>query len=248
MLNETEAATAIATPSSAPAAPAAPASAPAGGWPTLTFPERRVLGVLVEKQKTTPDVYPLSLNALVTGCNQKSNREPIVNLSDEEITAALTSCQQKGLVVKVTGGRVDRWRHQLYETWNVSKVELAILAELLLRGPQTEGELRAHTNRMEPIADVEALRVALKPLTERKLVIFLGAEGRRGTTITHAFHEPDDLEKLRSAAPVAAHPSESRSRGPDPALEEMKEQLVTLQAEVSRLQAAVAELQRHVRG
>jgi uncharacterized protein YceH (UPF0502 family) len=243
MLNETEAATATAMPSSAPAAPA---SAPAGGWPTLTFPERRVLGVLVEKQKTTPDVYPLSLNALVTGCNQKSNREPMVNLSDEEVTAALTSCQQKGLVVKVTGGRVDRWRHQLYETWNVSKVELAILAELMLRGPQTEGELRAHTNRMEPIADVEALRAALKPLTERKLVIFLGAEGRRGTTITHAFHEADDLERLRSAAPVAAHPSESRSRGPDPALEEMKEQLVTLQAEVSRLQAAVAELQRHV--
>jgi uncharacterized protein YceH (UPF0502 family) len=246
MLNEIEAAPAAATPSSAPAAPAAPVGVPAGGWPTLAFPERRVLGVLVEKQKTTPDVYPLSLNALATGCNQKSNREPTVNLSDEEITAALTSCQQKGLVVKVTGGRVDRWRHQLYETWNVSKVELAILAELMLRGPQTEGELRAHTNRMEPIADVEALRAALKPLTERKAIIFLGAEGRRGTTITHGFHEAADLENLRSAAPVVAHPSESRSRGPDPALVDIQAQLVTLQAEVSRLQAAVAELQRHV--
>src|SRR5262249_14942459 len=136
---------------------AAPVAAPSAAWPVLSFHERRVLGVLVEKAKTTPDIYPLSLNALVTGCNQKSNREPVLNLSDAEVEEALANCQKKGLVVKITGGRVERWRHTLYESWHVDKVELAILAELLLRGPQTEGELRARASRMESIADLDAL-------------------------------------------------------------------------------------------
>src|SRR5947209_6373261 len=116
-----------------------------GPWPVLDLPERRVLGVLVEKQKTskTADTYPLSLNALVTGCNQKSNRDPILNLSDDDAEEALARCQRKNLAIKITGmGRVIRWRHALYEAWHVDKVELALLAELLLRGPQTEGELR----------------------------------------------------------------------------------------------------------
>src|SRR5262249_32007817 len=161
-------------------------------------------GVLVEKAKTTPDIYPLSLNALVTGCNQKSNREPVLNLSDAEVEEALASCQKKGLVVKITGGRVERWRHTIYESWHVDKVELAILAELLLGGPQTEGDLRARASRMEPIADLEALRATLRPMAERKLVVWLGEEGRRGTTIAHGFFDPADLERLRSAAPVSA--------------------------------------------
>src|SRR5438552_2309480 len=84
-------------------------------WPVLSTLDRRVLGVLVEKAKTTADAYPLSLNALVTGCNQKSNRDPMLNVSDVEVEEALTSAQKKGLVVKITGGRVERWRHILYE-------------------------------------------------------------------------------------------------------------------------------------
>src|SRR6266581_7488556 len=94
-------------------------------WPVLDPQERRVLGVLVEKAKTTPDVYPLSLNALVTGCNQKSNREPVLNLEDYEVEQALTEAQKKGLAVKVIGGRVERWRHALYDAWHLNKVELA---------------------------------------------------------------------------------------------------------------------------
>jgi uncharacterized protein len=106
-------------------------------WPALDDNERRVLGVLVEKAKTTPDAYPMSLNALVTGCNQKSNRDPVMELEDWEVEDALQSCKDKGLVVKVVGGRVERFKHTLYESWRVDKVELAVLAELLLRGPQT---------------------------------------------------------------------------------------------------------------
>src|SRR2546423_2639716 len=97
-------------PAPGPASSAVPAS-----WPVLSLHERRVLGVLVEKAKTTPDAYPLSLNALVTGCNQKSNRDPVLNLSDVDVEEALGSMQKKGLVMKITGsGRVERWRHNLY--------------------------------------------------------------------------------------------------------------------------------------
>src|SRR5213080_2922164 len=88
-----------------------------GPWPVLDAKERRVLGVLVEKAKTTPDTYPMSVNALVTGCNQKSNRDPALNLSEPEVEEALVSVQQKGLAIKITGGRVVRWRHNLYEAW-----------------------------------------------------------------------------------------------------------------------------------
>src|SRR5690349_13573665 len=115
---------------------------PPPAWPILTLQERRVLGVLVEKAKTTPDGYPLSLNALVTGCNQKSNRDPVTSLSDVEVEEVLDGLGKKGLTTRITGGRVDRWKHNLYEAWRAGKVELAVLAELLLRGPQSEGELR----------------------------------------------------------------------------------------------------------
>ncbi len=166
-------------------------------WPVLHPHERRVLGVLVEKAKTTPDVYPLSMNSLVTGCNQKSNRDPILNLSDLDVEEALLTAQKRGFTTRITGGRVERWRHGLYEAWSVGKVELAILAELLLRGPQTEGELRARASRMEAIDDLDALRAALLPLAERRLVVYLTPEGRRGTILTHGFHSSEELVRLR---------------------------------------------------
>src|SRR5207247_3644923 len=136
--------------------------------------------------------------ALVTGCNQKSNRDPVLNLTDQEVEEALNEAQQLGLVTRVQGGRVERWRHNLYEVWNVNKVELAVLAELLLRGPQTEGELRGRASRMEPIDDLDSLRAQLKPLVERGLVVYLGPEGRRGTQLTHGFHTPKELEYLQA--------------------------------------------------
>src|SRR5438874_13059329 len=131
---------------------------PAAPWPALNMTERRVLGVLVEKAKTTPDAYPMSLNSLVTGSNQKSNRDPVLNLSDDDVVQALRGAQQKGLAIRITGGRVERWRHNLYDALHVGKVELAVLAELLLRGPQTEGQLRGRAARMEAIDDLGGLR------------------------------------------------------------------------------------------
>jgi uncharacterized protein YceH (UPF0502 family) len=242
----------------------------AGPWPALDVPERRVLGVLVEKQKTskTADAYPMSLNALTTGCNQKSNRDPALNLSEDDVEDALGRCQKKGLVMRITGGRVDRWRHLLYETWHVDRIDLAILAELLLRGPQTEGELRTRAARMEPIEDLDALRRCLRPLVERNLVVYLTPEDRRGAVLTHGFHDPRERERLKahhSAQPLPAEvpapippapvpappPPPSRAEQALPALEAAlaagREETAALKRQLGELQATVAVLQKELR-
>jgi uncharacterized protein YceH (UPF0502 family) len=224
------------------------AAAATTAWPVLGLHERRVLGVLVEKAKTTPDVYPLSVNSLVAGCNQKSNRDPFLNMTEDDAEAALASCQQKGLAIKITGGRVIRWRHSLYEAWKVDKVDLAVLGELLLRGPQTEGELRTRASRMEPIDDLDKLRDELRPLTERKLVVYLTPENRRGTMLTHGFHEARELEHLRARHAGAAaeeHPPASFQLPTDPGLEA---RLQATQAEVAALRGMMSELQTTVAG
>lgn len=243
---------------SATPVPAASGPAPVT-YPVLDNEERRVLGVLIEKQKTTPDVYPMSLNALVTGCNQKSNRDPVMNLNDEQVEEALVRAQKKGLAIRITGGsRVQRWRHNLYETWRLDKVEMAIIAELLLRGPQTEGELRTRASRMEPIDDLETLRSLLKSLAERGAVVYLTPEGRRGTMVTHGFHLPAEVERLKahhgremaddplpvrsSAAPVAAAAPVQSER-----LTMLETQLGEARAELAGLRERVAELAEHVR-
>jgi uncharacterized protein YceH (UPF0502 family) len=242
------------------AAPSQGPTAAPPSWPTLDARECRILGVLVEKAKTTPDAYPLSLNALLTGCNQKSNRDPATNYDEADVEETLAKLQKRGsatsidlgggYVQKIVGGRVERWRHVLYETWHVNKLELAVLAELLLRGPQTEGELRSRASRMEPIDDLDALRPVLRSLAERGLVVFLGEEGRRGTIIAHGFHSPAEIDRLRSGAPparndvgespptAAAPPAERRSV--------LETQVVELQAEVSALRSSLAEVQKQV--
>jgi uncharacterized protein YceH (UPF0502 family) len=239
--------------------PAASAAEMPVAWPVLSTLERRVLGVLVEKAKSTPDIYPLSLNSLVTGCNQKSNRDPVLNVADFEVEDALAGAQKNGLVMKITGGRVERWRHILYEAWRVGKVELAILAELLLRGPQTEGELRARAGRMEPIADLDALRSVLKQLAERRLVVYLTPEGRRGTVLTHGFHEPNERERLRAkygaamesegreapAAPASAR--ETAASNLEAGLNEVQTQISDLRSAFSELEVKVAHLAEEVR-
>jgi uncharacterized protein YceH (UPF0502 family) len=230
-----------------------PAASAPPNWPALTINERRVLGVLVEKAKTTPDVYPLSVNAVLTASNQKSNRDPILNLEDLDVEDALASAQQKGLAIKITGGRVIRWRHALYEAFKVDKQELAILGELLLRGPQTEGELRGRASRMEPIDDLDSLRAILRPMADRGLVVFLTPQGRRGTALTHGFHDPQELERLRTrhaSGAEAIETSSTRVYDSDrtaPAIRsDLEERLAQTQAEVAALRTQVADLQAKV--
>jgi uncharacterized protein YceH (UPF0502 family) len=230
----------------------APTAVPPGPWPVLDVQERRVLGVLVEKAKTTPDNYPLSVNALVSGCNQKSNRDPLLNLSDPDVEDALARCQKKGLAIKITGGRVVRWRHNLYEAWRVDKVDLAIVAELLLRGPQTEGELRTRVSRMEPLDDLDALRGALKPLLERGLVIYLTPEDRRGAILTHGFHDSVELDHLRGHFASSPALSESMAQqttrpAPAPPGPDVQGELTSLREAVADLQAGLRALREELR-
>jgi uncharacterized protein len=173
----------------------------APSWVPLAPRERRVLGVLAEKAKTTPEYYPLSLAAIVTGCNQKSNRDPVTNYEPDDVEETLHSLRKKGAVILVEGsGRVQRWKHTLYDWLKVSKVELAVMAELLLRGPQTEGELRARASRMEPLADLPALQAILDALAPRGLVKHLSPPGqKRGVYVAHGLYPADEFEKVRAA-------------------------------------------------
>jgi len=185
--------------------------------------ERRVLGTLIEKGKTTPDQYPLSLNALVTGCNQKSNRDPAMTLDEEQVTRALASLRQTGAVAEVYGsGKIPRYRHLAYEWLGVEKEELAILGELLLRGEQTEGDLRGRASRMDPIPDLDVLRMHLDRLAARGLVIWLSPPGR-GRMLTHGLLPPEKLDKVRaglgiSGASVAAALPEALPQAPSETL------------------------------
>jgi uncharacterized protein len=179
-------------------------------WQPLGAIERRIVGVLAEKAKTTPDVYPMSVNGICTGCNQKSNRSPLMQLEPSQIEESLDKLRELGAVGFVEGyGRVQKYRHYLYDWLGVDKVELAIMTELLLRGDQTIGELRARASRMEPIADLAALRTVLDSLRAKGLVISLTSEGR-GQAVTHALYKPREVEaiKARYAAGGGPLPSE----------------------------------------
>jgi uncharacterized protein YceH (UPF0502 family) len=170
-------------------------------WVPLKSRERRVVGVMVEKAKTTPEYYPMTVAAIAAACNQKSNRDPITNYDQDDVEEILHSLRKKGAVILIEGsGRVAKWKHALYDWLKVSKVELAVLAELLLRGPQTEGELRARASRMEPLADLPALQAILDALTPRSLVVYLSPPGqRRGVFVTHGLYPSEELEKVRTA-------------------------------------------------
>ncbi len=224
----------------------------ANPWRPLSVIERRILGVLVEKQKTT-DTYPLTLNAIVTGCNQKSSRDPILELDDEQVETVLGELQKTGLVTRLIGGRVDKWKHNLYDAWKVSSVEIAILAELLLRGPQTEGELRSRASRMEDIADLDALRQFLAPLRDRKLVVYLTPENRRGSALTHGFHEANELQRL--AANQAVVPADEQSMQTESAsgslpfdaqLKEIRIEITEIRQSIETMRAEMAMLSQSV--
>ena len=193
-------------------------TATARRWQTLPAKDRRVAGVLVEKAKTTPDAYPMTINAIVAGCNQKSNRYPLMNLEADDVEAALDRLRALGAAAVVQGsGRVARYRHYMYEWLGVDKVEMAVMTELLLRGAQTEGELRGRAARMEPIADLAALRPVLESLKAKGLVISLTSPGR-GHVVSHALYEPRELEKLQAqfaaGAVPASEPGEAETAQP----------------------------------
>lgn len=166
-------------------------------WRQLERIERRVAGVLVEKAKTTPDAYPLTLNSLRNGANQKSNRFPQMDLDEEQVSDAAEALAQAGAIARVqSDSRAEKYRHLLYDWLGVDKVELAVMGELLLRGAQTLGELRARAARMEPIPDQRALQPIVDSLHAKGLLTYLTPPGR-GCMVTHNLYQPQELAKLR---------------------------------------------------
>ncbi|MGQ9592159.1 MAG: DUF480 domain-containing protein, partial [Planctomycetota bacterium] len=182
----------------------------------LSFAERRVLGVLIEKGFTTPEGYPLTLNGVVVASNQKTCRDPVTSLDENEVLESLESLRAKGfaVLVRAEGSRADRWKHRAAERLEVEPKELAILAELLVRGPQTDGELRQRATRMVSLGELEEVDRILAGLASRPepLVERLSApEKRRGARYAHTLYPPSEMPEgaresggaLHSAAPAA---------------------------------------------
>ena len=231
-------------------------------WQPLERNDRRVVGVLVEKAKTTPDNYPLTLNSLLNGANQKSNRFPQMQLDEEHVYDALERLRKFKAVAEVQGdGRAPKFRHLLYDWLGVDKFELAVMAELLLRGAQTLGELRGRAARMEPIAGISDLRPILDSLNGKGLLLYLTPPGR-GCIVTHALYQEQELAKLRAehgnqsvdvslSAPEPTTEPTARCTRNDPKNNEdesLRKEVADLRAIVELLRSDLEEVQAKVFG
>lgn len=188
----------------------------------LSKGQRRVLGTLLEKAFTTPEVYPLTVKALTAGCNQKSNRHPMTEYSEDDVLEVLDELRQLGLVavVHTETGRTERFRHYVRKRFTWSEPQLAVMTELLLRGRQTVGDLRARASRMVPIENLDDLRAALRGLMDQKFVQATGPLERRGVEVDHHFYQPGENKKLAwdsSPESEADEAPESRATSGGPA-------------------------------
>jgi uncharacterized protein YceH (UPF0502 family) len=205
--------------------------------PALSLLETRVLGVLVEKQHTVPDTYPLTLNALVSGCNQKNARDPVIEATDAEVQDAIDHLKSLSLVVESSGGRVMRYAQNVGKVLGVPPQSVALLAVLFLRGPQTAGELRIASDRLHKFGDILAVEAFLDELAEKPYVRELArAPGAREARWAH-------LLSGEPVMPAAAAPSTAGAPAGD--LVQAGE-LAALKANVDRLQAEVAALREAV--
>jgi uncharacterized protein YceH (UPF0502 family) len=206
----------------------------------LTLIEARILGVLVEKQATVPDTYPLSLNALTAGCNQKTARDPVMSVSDAEALQALDALRGDSLVIESSGSRVSRYEHNLPRGWALPGASVALLAVLMLRGAQTAAELRANCERLHRFADISAVEGFLDELQNksppwvRKLP---RAPGAREARWAHLLCGEPAVIEMPAGAPAPA---------PDSALVAAVGELAAIKAEQARLLAQIEELRATV--
>jgi hypothetical protein len=181
----------------------------------LSRRQRRVLGVLIEKGITTPEYYPLTLKALTTGCNQKNNRSPLTEYSEEDVSQTLDQLRELGLVAAVhtESGRSERYRHYARKRFPFNEAQLAIMAELWLRGRQSIGELRARASRMHDIPTLEQLRTELHALLAGGYIQASGSLESRGVEVDHNFYRPDENKTLSTMVPSAARPTDEDHEG-----------------------------------
>ena len=213
--------------------------APAGGAPVLSFLEARVLGVLAEKQHTVPDAYPLTLNALVAGCNQKSSRDPVIEATEAEVQAALDHLKSRALVMESSGGRVMRYAHNAGKALGLPPQSVALLAVLFLRGPQTAGELRINSDRLHRFGDILAVEGFLRELAERHMVRELPrAPGAREARWAHLLSgEPVVAASDGASAPGVANDAVSAGE-----IAALRARLDLLEQEVASLRQTVERL------
>lgn len=202
----------------------------------LSLIETRVLGVLLEKQRTVPDTYPLSLNALAAGCNQKTSRDPVLDIEEAEIADAIASLKTHSLIMETSGGRVTRFAHNMERVLGIPSQSSALLAVLMLRGPQTVAELRLNCDRLHKFADSSTVEAFLQELAERTngaLVVELPRQpSARENRWAHLLSGPIAPELLQASA---SRPSEPRSG--------LEARVQQLENEVAELKAALAALQ-----
>jgi uncharacterized protein YceH (UPF0502 family) len=193
--------------------------------------EIRVVSCLIEKQHTTPDAYPLSLNALRLACNQSANRDPVVSYDEEDVSAALRRLAQRGWtrLASGAGSRARKYRHLLPEALGLEDDELAVLAVLMLRGPQTPGELKQRSDRLHPFADLAAVLATLERLVERELVV---RHPRR------AGQKEDRYEQVLGGGSVEAAEEEAPE---EDRLDRIEREIAALRTELARLREALGE-------
>lgn len=204
--------------------------------PILSLLETRVLGVLAEKQRTVPDSYPLTLNLLVTGCNQKSNRDPVIEATEAEVQGALDSLRAMSLIVETSGGRAARYGHNIEKVLHIPTQSTALLIMLMLRGPQTAGELRINCDRLHKFADISAVESFLIELAERAesaLVVELPRQpGARENRWMHLLSGAPLIEQRTSVMSSLAPPSSDVTVG----------EIAALKANVAKLESELGEL------
>ena len=200
----------------------------------LTSIEARVLGCLIEKQATTPETYPLTLNAVVLACNQKTSREPVLNLNPGEVGHALRNLEGRGLARLVMGSRADRWEQRTEKQLELVHAQVILLGLLLLRGPQTLNELLTRSQRMHDFEDVAELQHQLERLISRDLACLLPRQaGQREDRYMHLLGNPDDLQAALSARPAERHDSQTQ----DSRYEQLEARIAVLEERLARLEA-----------
>ena len=201
----------------------------------LNSTEIRILGSLIEKQATNPEIYPLTLNALVLACNQKTSREPVMNLSQGQVGQSLRALEGQGFTRLVMGSRADRWEHKVDKALELVPAQVVLLGLLFLRGPQTLNELLTRSNRMHDFEDTDQVQHQLERLIARDLALLIPRQsGQREDRYTHALGDPADIEAIIAAR---QQPAERSPSGVS------LERFEALEARIAALEARLSELE-----
>ena len=204
----------------------------------LSSTEVRILGCLIEKQATNPETYPLTLNALVLACNQKTSRDPVMNLTQGQVGQSLRALEGQGLTRLVMGSRADRWEHKVDKGLELVPAQVILTGLLLLRGPQTVNELLTRSNRMHDFEDAEQVVHQLERLIARGLATLIPRQaGQREDRYMHALGKPEDLQALLAQRQNA--PDRSTATGAS------NERIEELEARVAALEERLARLEQH---